>query len=32
MNFYKKIIKSQKLRLKILEFLSFLPDALPQPR
>lgn len=23
---YKKIIKSQKLRLKILEFLSFLPD------
>lgn len=26
MNFYKKIIKSQKLRLKILEFLSFLPD------
>lgn len=27
MNFYKKIIKSQKLRLKILEALSFLPDA-----
>lgn len=28
MNFYKKIIKSQKLRLKILEFLSFVPDGL----
>lgn len=28
MNFYKKIIKSQKLRLKILEFLSFIPDSL----
>lgn len=28
MNFYKKIIKSQKLRLKILEFFSFLPDSL----
>ena len=27
MNFYKKIIKNQKLRLKILETLSFLPDS-----
>lgn len=26
MNFYKKIIRSQKLRLKILDILSFLPD------
>ena len=26
MNFYKKIIKSQQLRLRILEALSFLPD------
>ena len=28
MNFYKRIIKNQKVRLKILEFLSFLPDGL----
>ncbi len=26
MNFYKKIIRSQKLRLKILDIMSFLPD------
>lgn len=27
MNFYKKIIRSQKLRLQILDFFSFLPDS-----
>lgn len=26
MNFYKKLIRSQKIRLRILEFISFLPD------